>query len=80
MAFGHRSDTTAYEHIPAREGHRLLPVHRLLLVEHGIPIIEMLNLEELADSSVRVFGFVAAPLRLVGATGSPLRPLALVSA
>jgi kynurenine formamidase len=72
------SDTTAFEHIPPQAGHRLLPAHRLLLVERGIPIMEMLSLDELAADGVRVFGFIAAPLRLVGATGSPIRPLAIV--
>ncbi|RZI85993.1 MAG: cyclase family protein, partial [Microbacterium sp.] len=34
------SDTTAFEHIPAGEGHARLPVHRIMLVERGVPIIE----------------------------------------
>lgn len=72
------SDTTAFEHIPAGEGHARLPGHRILLVESGVPILEMLALEELSTVPPAIFTFVAAPLRLVGATGSPLRPLALV--
>lgn len=72
------SDTTAYECIPAGQGHRLLPVHRLLLVERGINIIEMLDLEPLHSAGVSSFAFVLAPLKIVGATGSPVRPLALV--
>lgn len=72
------SDTTAFEHIPAGEGHARLPGHRVLLVENGIPIMEMLNLEELAALGAPEFTVVAAPLRIVGATGSPLRPIALV--
>lgn len=71
------SDTTAYEHIPAGAGHRLLPVHRLLLVERGINIVEMLNLEPLAEAGVARFLFVLAPLRILGGTGSPVRPLAI---
>jgi kynurenine formamidase len=74
------SDTTAYEHIPPGMGHRLLPVHRLLLVDRGINIIEMLNLETISGAAVERFCFVAAPLKIIGATGSPLRPLALVDA
>jgi kynurenine formamidase len=72
------SDTTAFEHIRAGMGHSLLPGHRVLLVENGIPIIEMLNLERLAAERVYRFGFVLAPLKIVGGTGSPVRPLALV--
>lgn len=73
------SDTTAFEHIPAGEGHARLPGHRVLLVESGVPIMEMLQLERLASLAPDVFTVVAAPLPIVGATGSPLRPLALVS-
>ena len=75
------SDTTAFEHIPAGEGHARLPGHRVLLVESGIPIMEMLALEDLSAASAPEggrFTLVAAPLRLVGAPGSPLRPLALI--
>ncbi len=74
------SDTTAYEHIPPGAGHRLLPVHRLLLVEHGIHIIEIMNLEELAADQIHTFLFILAPLKIVGGTGSPVRPLAVVQA
>jgi kynurenine formamidase len=73
------SDTTAFEQIPAGAGHRVLPGHRVLLVEHGIHIVEHMNLEPLAAAGVREFVFVLAPLRIVGGTGSPVRPLALVS-
>jgi kynurenine formamidase len=53
--------------------------HAHLLVRHGIHIIENLNLEELAASGHREFAFVAVPLKFRGATGSPIRPLALVT-
>ena len=59
-------------------GHALLPVHRLLLAEHGIHIIEVMNLSGLAAAGVHEFVFVLAPLKIVGGTGSPVRPLALV--
>jgi kynurenine formamidase len=52
--------------------------HVWLLTQKGIYIIENLNLEELARDRVWTFGFIAAPLKFEGATGSPLRPLALV--
>ena len=73
------ADTLAYEYLAPGAGHAELPVHVSLLVEHGVYIIEMLNLEELAADRVYEFLFVAAPLKLVGATGSPLRPLAIAS-
>lgn len=57
-----------------------LPGHVILLVRHGIYIIENLALDELARSGATSFTLVCAPLKLVGATGAPLRPLALVPA
>jgi kynurenine formamidase len=54
-----------------------LPGHILLLVRAGIPIIENLNLEELAAARVYEFGFVCLPLKMRGATGSPVRPIAI---
>lgn len=54
-----------------------LPGHILLLVRAGIPIIENLNLEELAAAGVREFAFVCLPLKMRGATGSPVRPIAI---
>jgi kynurenine formamidase len=73
------ADTIAFEMLPAGKGHSILPAHRVLLVEHGIYIIEAMALEELAAAEVYEFTFVLVPLRLIGATGSPVRPLALVS-
>ncbi|MDQ6919969.1 MAG: cyclase family protein [Candidatus Dormibacteraeota bacterium] len=74
------SDTIAYEWLAPGSGHGRLPVHVALLVDNGIHIIEVLDLEELAAAGVREFLFVCSPLKLVGATGSPVRPLALVEA
>ena len=54
-----------------------LPAHILLLVRAGIPIIENLNLEELAAARVYEFLFVCLPLKMRGATGSPVRPIAI---
>jgi len=57
-----------------------LPGHILLLVRAGVPIVENLNLEELAAAGVKQFVFVCLPLKMRGATGSPVRPIALVGA
>lgn len=73
------ADTIAFERLAPGAGHALLPAHRVLLVEHGINIIETLALEDLAAAGVHEFTFVLAPLPLVGATGSPVRPLAVIS-
>jgi kynurenine formamidase len=73
------ADTIAFEHLPAGAGHAVLPAHRVLLVENGIYIIEALDLEKLAASGRREFTFVLVPLNIIGATGSPVRPLAVVT-
>jgi len=72
--FAGGSDTLAFERVPAPR----MPVHVHLLVESGIHIIEALNLEELARERVYEFAFIAAPMKIRGGTGSPIRPLALV--
>jgi kynurenine formamidase len=51
--------------------------HYYLLPQKGIYIIENLNLEGLAKAGCYSFAFVGVPLKFTGATGSPLRPLAL---
>ena len=72
------AETIAYEWIPAGRGHALLPVNRILLVENGIHIVEGMNLEALAAARVFEFLFVMTPLKIVGATGVPVRPIAIV--
>jgi kynurenine formamidase len=69
------SDTVAFEKVPSE-----MQVHVHLLVEHGIHIIEALNLEQLAAECTYEFLFVAIPMKIRGATGAPVRPLALVGA
>lgn len=54
-----------------------LPGHIIMLARSGIYILENLRLSGLAAAGVHTFRFVCAPLKLVGATGSPVRPLAL---
>ncbi|ORT57140.1 cyclase [Streptomyces sp. CB03238] len=71
-------ETIAFERIAPGKGHATLPVHRMLLVEAGIHIVETMRLYELADAGADEFLLVLAPLPLVGATGAPARPLAVV--
>jgi len=71
-------ETIAFEHLPPGQGHATLPVHRVLLVESGINIIETMKLDELLDTGVREFALVLSPLPLAGATGAPVRPLAVL--
>ena len=72
------SDTIAFEtHTADRERCRRCRSHRLLLVERGIHIIEILALEEIAAKGVRGIHFRAQPAqagrrdRLAGAAACP---------
>jgi kynurenine formamidase len=51
--------------------------HLHLLARCGIPIIENLMLENLSRDGRAEFLFVCTPLKFVGATGSPVRPIAI---
>ncbi|HEX4108791.1 MAG TPA: cyclase family protein [Solirubrobacteraceae bacterium] len=70
------SDTMNLEHKVA--GVVCLEVHKWFLVQSGIYIMESLALDALAGDGVREFFFAAAPLRIRGGTGSPIRPMAVV--
>lgn len=71
------ADTAVYEHyLPTMTD---LQGHMTLLADNGIPILEFMDLEHLAREQAYTFLFVCAPLKLVGATGSPVRPLAVVA-
>ncbi len=72
------ADQATVEYQPAIDapGH-FLPVHLYLLAEQGAPMMEIAFLEELARDRVYEFAFFGAPLRLRGATGSPMHPWAM---
>ncbi len=71
------ADTATYELPPAVHGKELFPVHMLLIADHGIYLVENANLEELGASGTHVLSLIVPPLRIRGASGSPLRMLAL---
>ncbi|MCA0454066.1 MAG: cyclase family protein [Chloroflexi bacterium] len=52
-------------------------VHRYLLVKHGITHLENLYLEELAAGHIYECLLIVTPLRLQGATGSWVHPIAI---
>jgi kynurenine formamidase len=75
------SDTETYEVQPAPDRgtpSNPQPVHTLLLIGHGIYILESLDLEGLAADRVYEFLFVALPLKIAGATGSMVDPVAVI--
>lgn len=52
-------------------------VHRRLIADWGIHLMELLELSELSADKVYEFLFVASPLRIRGGVGSPLNPVAI---
>ncbi|MBO0322239.1 cyclase family protein [Muricauda sp. CAU 1633] len=71
------SDNLSFEAFPPEKEDNWVPVHTYLLAERGVMFIEQMYLEELAQDMVYEFAFIAASLKLKGASGSPLRPLAI---
>ena len=54
-----------------------LPVHQIMLVVNGIHLLENLKLGDLAAKRAHEFAFVMQPLKLKGATGSTVAPIAI---
>ena len=56
------------------------PVHQLVLIAMGMPIFDVMNLEDVSKEAERQgrweFLLTAAPLAVEGGTGSPLNPIA----
>jgi kynurenine formamidase len=71
------ADNIGLEQAPSADPDNWDCVHTYLLAEAGVPIIEVLDLERLSEDRVYQFAVVGACLRLRGATGSPMRPLAM---
>jgi kynurenine formamidase len=69
-------DTATNEVTPSPTG-LTIPVHQELMMKNGIFNIENMVFEELAADRAYEFLFIATPIRFKGATGSPLRPLAI---
>lgn len=70
------ADNFAVEVLPFPEG-SVFPVHQCLIRDFGIPLLEGLVLSELAAAGQAAFLLVIGPLPVVGATGSPVTPVAV---
>jgi len=75
------ADTLSSEQTHSTTTNTMVPMHIFLMNYLGIPIQEILWLEELADDCAKDhqydFLYACAPLKFVGATGSPINPLAI---
>jgi kynurenine formamidase len=70
------ADNISLEQLPSPEKDNWHPVHTYLFTEAGVPIIELMWLEELSKEKIYEVGFIGTNMPLVGATGSPIQPLA----
>jgi kynurenine formamidase len=70
------ADTCCVEVRPSEPGHSL-PIHAMMLIHNGIYLLENLELEKLAASGATEFAFIVQPLKLKGATGSTVAPIAI---
>jgi kynurenine formamidase len=71
-------DTWSYGPVPAEDPARPFEVPQMLNVDHGVFVVENLNLSELAVDGVREFCLVLTHPKLRGATGAWTAPIALV--
>jgi kynurenine formamidase len=53
------------------------PVHQIMLVVNGIHLLENMKLDELAGKQVHEFALIVQPLKILGATGSTVAPIAV---
>lgn len=72
------ADTMALEVLPNPDHSKGLPVHQHCLAEAGVHIIENLMLEELAADGVTSFCLIVLAPKIRGATGAPVRPVAII--
>jgi kynurenine formamidase len=71
------ADNLSVEIVPNPDKSINLPVHQIMLVVNGIHLIENLKLHDLVAKGVYEFAFIVQPLKIQGATGSTVAPMAI---
>ena len=71
-------DQFATDPIPFEFDGEALPMHLEMLMKSGIRLMENVRMDPLLEESVYEFVLIVAPLKIRGATGSPVRLFALV--
>jgi kynurenine formamidase len=71
-------DTWSYGPVPAEDPYRPFEVPQHLNVEHGVFIVENLDLSALAADRIREFALIVSFPKLRGATGAWTSPIAIV--
>jgi kynurenine formamidase len=70
------ADNLSFEAFPSEVEGNYVPLHTYLLAQMGVPILELVYLEDLARDGVHEFAFVGGSLKLRGADAAPMRPIA----
>ena len=71
-------DTWSYGPVPPEDPDRPFRVPQILNIDHGVFVVENLNLAELATDGVRRFALILTHPKLRGATGAWTSPIALI--
>ena len=71
------SDNWPVEVAPNPDPQISLPVHQIALVVNGVHLLENLKLDELVAKNVQEFAFIMTALKIRGATGSTVSPIAV---
>jgi kynurenine formamidase len=71
-------DTWSYGPVPPEDPQRPFRVPQILNIDHGIFVVENLDLERLAADRVRRFALILTHPKLRGATGAWTSPIALI--
>jgi len=70
------ADNLSFETFPSEVDGNWIPVHTYLLAQHGVMIMELVYLEELARERIYEFAFIGGSLKFRGASAGPMRPIA----
>jgi kynurenine formamidase len=70
------ADNLALEHYPGQDADNWEVVHTYLLAEAGVPIMEVVNLQQLSAEEVYEFALFAPIMPIRGGTGAPAMPIA----
>jgi kynurenine formamidase len=72
-------DNMAVEVLPGtKHPSVMMPVHQHCLAEAGVYLVENMVLDGLVAGGIREFCLVMLPVKFKGATGSPIRPIAMI--
>jgi kynurenine formamidase len=71
------SDNWPVEVSPNPDPQISLPIHQIALVVNGVHLLENLKLDELAAKQIYEFALILQPLKMQGATGSTVAPIAV---